>query len=89
MKSYKINEWKDYWEIFNELINSLENSNKEDVVIEFKDSQKYLNGLTDGWFDFLNAFSASVKNNINNLTQEQKDIAEFLISTLNNLLMRR
>ena len=36
MKSYKINEWKDYWEIFNELINSLENSNKEDVVIEFK-----------------------------------------------------
>ena len=89
MKSYKINEWKDYWEIFNELINSLENSNKEDVVIEFKDSQKYLNGLTDGWFDFLNALSASVKNNINNLTQEQKDIAEFLISTLNNLLMRR
>lgn len=48
MKNYKINEWKDYWEIFNKLINSLENSNKEDVVLEFKDSQKYGN-VSDLW----------------------------------------
>ena len=86
MKNYNIKEWKDYWDIFNELIKSLENSNKENIVLEFKSSQRFLNGLTDGWYEFLNAFSTSVENNSNNLTKEQKYMSEFLISTLKNLL---
>lgn len=89
MKNYNIREWKDYWDIFNELIKSLENSNKENIVLEFKSSQRFLNGLTDGWYEFLNAFSMSVENNSNNLTKEQKDMSEFLISTLKNSLKNR
>jgi uncharacterized damage-inducible protein DinB len=89
MKNYNIKEWKDYWDIFNELIKSLENSNKENIVLEFKSSQRFLNGLTDGWYEFLNAFSTSVENNSNNLTKEQKYMSEFLISTLKNLLKNR
>jgi hypothetical protein len=89
MKEYKIEKWEDYWDIFDELINLLKFSNKEEIILDFKDSKKYLNGMTDGWYEFLNAFNTSVKNHYNNLTKEQIIIAEFLISTLRNSLKNR
>jgi len=82
MKEYVIKGWEDYWIIFDELIVSLEASNQKDVVSAIKDAQKYFNGLTDGYYEFLAAFEKSITVYRNNFTDEQKNTAAFLIKAL-------
>jgi hypothetical protein len=89
MKEYKINGWNDFWNIFGELIDLLNTNNQSNVALEFQESKKYVNGLTDGWFDFLMAFKNIVKLNLDNLTEEQMYIANLLITTLNKILTNR
>jgi hypothetical protein len=49
----------------------------------------YVNGLTDGWYDFKNAFEKSHKTNRNNMANQQNEIADFLMKTLNESLTNR
>ncbi|WP_111672078.1 hypothetical protein [Algoriphagus litoralis] len=89
MKDYKLNDWQDFWKIFDELIDLLSSDNKTIIIDEFKDAQKYVNGMTDGWYEFKFAFEKSLKSNRQHLTAEQNGIAEFLITTLNKSLANR
>lgn len=89
MKDYKFNGWQDFWKIFDELIDLLRSDNKTIIIDEFKDAQKYVNGMTDGWYEFKFAFEKSLKSNRKHLTSEQIEIAEFLITTLNKSLTNR
>ena len=89
MKDYKLTGWHDFWKIFDELIGQLQSEKKTMIIDEFKDAQKYVNGLTDGWFEFKFAFEKSLKTNRQNLTAEQNEIADFLITTLNKSLSNR
>ena len=89
MKDYKLNDWQDFWKIFDELIDLLSSDNKTIIIDEFKDAQKYVNGMTDGWYEFKFAFEKSLKSNRQHLTAEQNEIAEFLITTLNKSLTNR
>ena len=89
MKEYSLNGWQDYWKIFDDLIDLLKTDNQDQIILEFKDAQKYVNGLTDGWFEFKFAFEKSLKSNRTEMTVEQKEIADFLISTLNKSLKNR
>jgi len=89
MKDYTLTGWQDYWKIFDELIDLLKADNQEQIVLEFKDAQLYLNGLTDGWFDFKSAFEKSLQANRTKMTVDQTDIADFLILTLNKSLTNR
>jgi hypothetical protein len=45
--------------------------------------------LTDGWYDFKNAFEKSHKINRHNITDQQNEIADFLMKTLNESLTNR
>lgn len=89
MKDYKLTGWQDFWKIFDELIDLLQSDEKKMIIDEFKDSQKYVNGLTDGWFEFKFAFEKSLKSNRQHLTAEQNEIADFLLTTLNESLTNR
>lgn len=88
MREYK-NGWRDYWNIFDELIDLLKKEQKTSIVDGFKEAQKYVNGLTDGWYEYKFAFEETLESNKENMTKEQIDISEFLMRTLNDVLNRR
>lgn len=89
MKEYSLSNWQDYWEIFDELIELLKHDKQDDIILELKDVQKYVNGLTDGWYEFKFAFEKCLQENRAILTKEQIDIADFLIKTLKKYLINR
>ncbi len=88
-ENYKVTSWLEYWKIFEELIGLLNSDNKTDIALEFIDAQKYVNGLTDGWYEFKSAFENSLNTNRQNLTEEQNQIVNFLLTTLNKSLTNR
>ena len=78
---------EDYWEKFNLLCSELEAEGKQNLVSELRKAQSYVNGLTDGWYDFLNSFEkAMTSQKLDNLTQQ---LANTLIETLKNRLNNR
>ena len=89
MKDYKLTGWQDYWRIFDELIEQLLSENKLEITVEFKDAQKYVNGLTDGWYEFKFAFEKVLNSNRQYMTEDQNEIADFLLTTLNKSLANR
>jgi hypothetical protein len=89
MREYTLTSWQDFWKIFDELIELLKTSNQDQIILEFKDAQLYVNGLTDGWFEFKSAFEKSLKSNKPKMTADQIEIADFLILTLNKSLTNR
>jgi len=89
MKGYKVEKWKDFWNIFDVLIELLNSNNQTDIVSDLKNAQKCVNGLTDGWYDFLTAFEKIIIIYKLKLTAEQMNISNFLIETLNKVLTRR
>ena len=64
-----------------------EDQGKHHIVIELRKAQSYVNGLTDGWYDFLNAFEKTLENEKGE-GQAQK-LAESLIETLKLRLENR
>ena len=84
-----IKNWDDYWKIFDDLCVSLTNQGKTEIVEEFKDAQKYVNGFTDGWFDFLDKFKTAFKDNFNNLEFDDKEKSNLLINALSASLKGR
>lgn len=88
-KLYEFNSFEDYWKLFDKLIALLNIDNKQQITIELKEAQKYVNGLTDGWFDFKLAFERSLHLNKSKMTAEQLDIADFLVYALTQTLTNR
>ncbi|MDH6303860.1 hypothetical protein M2459_000192 [Parabacteroides sp. PF5-5] len=76
----------EYWESYNSLVDMIED---EGIKKSLKDAQLYLNGLTDGWYGFLNEFEKVIVTNSNNLTPEQQKLATFLIKDLKYNLEHR
>lgn len=89
MKEYTLTSWQDYWKIFDELIENFTSENKAEIIAEFKEAQKYVNGLTDGWYEFKFALEKAINSNTQNMTEEQNQIAGFLLTTLTKSLTNR
>ncbi len=81
--------WNDYWMFFDKLCITLEKNDKNELFEELRDAQRYANGLTDGWFDFLKAFEGVIINNKNIMNNEENKLATSLISTLKQVLKKR
>ncbi|NDW10697.1 hypothetical protein [Dysgonomonas sp. 520] len=75
----------EYWKAYNNLVNSIDDNDIKDALIN---AQRYVNGLTDGWFGFYYEFEKVIQINEIKLTKEQLDISKFLLldllSALNN-----
>jgi hypothetical protein len=89
MRDFSLLGWQDYWKLFDELISLLNSDNKEEISAELKDAQKYVNGLTDGWYEFKFAFEKVLQSNRVKMTSEQTEVADFLMVTLNKSLKNR
>lgn len=81
--------WCDYWKLFDELVESLKSDEKNLIINEFTNARKYVNGLTDGWYEFKFAFEKTLNLNKQLMTSDQVQRAEFLLSVLNNVLTNR
>ena len=81
--------WEQYWFLFDKFISLLEIDSKNSLVSELKDAQKFVNGLTDGWYEFKFAFEKIMAINMQNMTKEQIHIANSLLNLLNNYLKNR
>jgi len=89
MNNWKLESWTDYWKLFDQLCSTLSNNKKEEIVHQLKDAQKYVNGLIDGWHEFLSHFKTTIEKNISLLNQEERRLSDFLINTLNKSLNRQ
>jgi hypothetical protein len=87
LKSFVI-PWKEYWPAFDELCAKLKKNNKLELVNELRKVQLYANGLTDGWFDFLQAFENAIKDKENILDNDEKKLVKSLIITLKQVLKK-
>lgn len=89
MKNDASNAWQDYWKIFDNLIQLLSSDNKTEIIADFKEAQKYVNGLTDGWYEFKFSFEKALQIHRQEMSKEQNQIADFLLTTLNSILKNR
>lgn len=83
MRDYILNNWQDFWKLFDELIGKLNSDNKDEIAFEFNEAMKLVNGLTDGWYEFKFAFEKLFHVKKHHLTKEEYQLAEFLLITLN------
>jgi len=81
----KIEGWPEYWTYYDSLCKTI---NDEELMSELHEAKKYVNGMTDGWYDFLNAFESAI-NNSSGLGSEQKELSEQLIKELKETLKNR
>jgi hypothetical protein len=87
--TFTINSWEDYWDLFNLLIESLVKSEQYECVTELERSRKYVNGMTDGWLDFLFHFSNTFNTYKGSMSEFEISVSEFLISSLKKTLYRK
>ncbi|WP_104421888.1 hypothetical protein [Neolewinella xylanilytica] len=80
---------ENYWQKFDELIDLLKKDNKHHVVDELKDAQLYVNGLTDGWYNFMEAYDNIIKFRKQELTEHQLNISSVLSKKLKDWLSDR
>jgi hypothetical protein len=88
-KEKAITNWDEYWKLFDNLCSSLNLDNKQFIVTELKDAQQHVNGLTDGWHEFLNKFEKVNNAYKKNFSQEQYNLAQTLIQNLKSSLCNR
>ncbi len=75
-----------YWDKFDALCQSVLDKGEQDLYNSLKGAQQYVNGLTDGWHDFLDEFEKVIKQY--KLSNEDNDVAQSLILTLKKSLDR-
>lgn len=78
---------EDYWKKYDLLCSELEDEGKQNIVKELRRAQSYVNGLTDGWYDFLNTFAKTIRNE--KLEGHTLKLAETLMETLKIRLENR
>lgn len=79
------NNWSKYWQRYDMLCHNIKSEN-ELLAERLIDAKLYVNGLTDGWYEFLNMFKGLIFDNSNNLSSDFKLEADSLIIQLENTL---
>lgn len=88
-KYWKMNKPFDFWEDYDRLCKSLIEFDKKVIAEDLKKVKSYVNGLTDGWFDFMVEFENVIKEHYEDLSADEKNIAENLLSELKKSLDNR
>jgi len=76
----------EYWKLYDDLINIIEDDNIREGL---KNAQTYVNGLTDGWYDFHSEFEKTIRNNESKLSTRQLELSKFLLTDILNALENR
>lgn len=81
-----LNNWSEYWQRYDTLCCNIKSEN-EPLAEQLIGAKSYVNGLTDGWYNFLNVFKGLIFDNSNNLSSDCKLQADGLIIQLENTLV--
>lgn len=79
----------DFWVAYDDLCKSLIVADKKSIAANLKEVQKYANGMTDGWFDFMAGFEKVINHNRASLSIEEKNTADNLLFKLKKSLTDR
>ncbi|MBD3588138.1 hypothetical protein [Bacteroides sp. GM023] len=82
----KLNNWSEYWQRYDTLCCNIKSENNQ-MAEQLIDAKLYVNGLTDGWYAFLNLFKELMFKNSNSLSSNCKVQADSLIIQLENALI--
>ena len=82
----RTNNRSEYWQRYDSLCNDIKSENNQ-LAEQLKNAKLYVNGLTDGWYDFLNLFKELIFNNAENLSSDCKVQAGMLIAQLDKVLI--
>ena len=80
------NIWNDYWKLFGEMCESLEKNKQTETVTELRHAQKQVNGMTDGWYGFLEDFEATYQKNKNHFSIDDESLTISLLNALKYFL---
>lgn len=58
----EITNWSEYWSEFNDFCSDLNNSDKTKTASELREAKRFVNGLTDGWYEFQDNFKKTIDN---------------------------
>ncbi|MBC5773883.1 hypothetical protein H8S95_07395 [Pontibacter sp. KCTC 32443] len=78
-----------YWDTFQEFIKKLETQKHFELVEELEDAQKYVNGLTDGWYEFLNKLKVIYDQSSHVLAKDDSDKLKYLVESIDSMLNNR
>lgn len=78
-----------YWDTFDKYCASLTKKNQLEVVAKLKDAKKYVNGLTDGWYEYLIRVKQLRSDYENQLEKEENKELDYLIKSIDKMLRNR
>ena len=77
----------DYWKTYDALCQDVQQNGNEELAYKLKDIKGYVNGLTDGWYEFLYAFETTIDQS-RALSVEHHEKGRLLIDTLKENLKK-
>jgi hypothetical protein len=78
--------WKEYWELFDKLCDSLLARSANKLVTQLDDARVYVKNNYTSALSFLKTFNALITKNQDRLTQAEKKMANTLSASLRNAL---
>ena len=85
----KFKTWGDYWNAFDNFSLTLQNSDRVQISELLKEAKLHVNGMTDGWFEFVEIFENAISDNKNKLGKIELDSAVEMIDFIKIPLTRR
>lgn len=81
----RINNRSEYWQRYDTLCSNIKSENNQ-LAEQLINAKLHVNGLTDGWYDFLNLFKELIFKNADTLSSDCKVQADILITQLEKVL---
>lgn len=78
----------DYWITYCEFCKDLESNGKIEIVEKLKDAQGFVNGMTDGWFQFLSELMVIRKDYSRIFSKPEIKMVDYLICRVSDLLVK-
>lgn len=82
----RINNRSEYWQRYDTLCSNIKSENNQ-LAEQLINAKLHVNGLTDGWYDFLSLFKELIFKNADTLSSDCKVQADILITQLEKVLV--
>lgn len=82
MQKHQVNNFQEYWQLYDGLVHILDKEGKTEIASGLKDAKSYVFGHSDTWYQFKKRFTETVASNRIQFTGEQFELAEFLLTWL-------
>ena len=78
-----------YWDTFEKYCDSLTIKHQFEIVDKLRNAQKYINGLTDGWHEYLMSIKKVKKEFKSQLDKDDEKQLDYLIESIDKMLRDR